>query len=36
MTAEKDALVWDKVIKAQVNNMTNSIAECDKIIKALE
>jgi len=35
MNPKSDSLIWNKVIKAQTNNMTDSIAKCDIIIKAL-
>jgi hypothetical protein len=36
LTPEKDFKVWDMTIKAQTNNLADSIAKCDTIIKALE
>jgi len=36
LSPEKDLKVWNMTIKGQVNNLTDSIMKCDKIIKALE
>jgi len=35
LTPKKDFKVWDMTIKAQTNNLADSIAKCDEIIKAL-
>lgn len=35
LTPEKDLKIWEMTIKGQVNNLTDSIEKCDKIIQAL-
>lgn len=35
LSPEKDLKIWNMTIKAQVQNLTDSIEKCDAIIKAL-